>query len=379
MAVSKLLSLTRDILILLPEYIHNIEDYTNFSSTCRTLRDFMSTAQPNQILRLAAAQSSTFFRPSPHFLVTATARELGHWARESSANEAVLAARLEDGIDGLFDLVLKHCGLTMERIREMHLQRFSIINPVTDVIDKCVGDQWYSTPDFWNGGVDDAYTIQSDPPTSLFHLALYGELFGPDFEIFLTPSDPNARRLSMETRLEFIKYCIPDWSTWSADSARGVEMPDGSIDPRRAVKASGPYTGGGESVDEQNNLALVWVLQSSRWRPHWQAIRARAKVTDFQSDFKESWWPVPDDDDDEQDWRQRLLESVMVCQGLRGLGMMRPDLQDVWIEKIRAWREMIGSLEREPERIKVGTQATYGYPFLLGDLSICSTGYVVGT
>jgi len=377
MACSTLLSLPRDILILLPDYIHNIEDYTNLSSTCTVLRDCMNTASPGTILRLAAAQSTTFFRPSPHFLVTATARELGNWARESTTNEAVLATRLEDGVDGLLDLSLKHCGLTMERIRQLHLQRFSIINPVTDLIDKCVGSQWYATPDFWNGGADDAYTIYADPPATFFHLALYGELFGPDFEAFLDSSERSARRLSVETRLECIKYCVPDYATSDCqERACDVYMPDGQIDPRRAVKQTGPYAEGAGPLRDQNNIALVWVIQSSRWKPHWRAMRARAGITDFQSDFTDNWWYDPDD---EQDWRQRMLEAIMICQGLDGLGMIRPDLQDIWVEKIKGWKEKIASLEKEPEWTKVGRQATLEYPFLLGDLRICGTGYVCGT
>lgn len=377
MAPPPFLSLPRDVLILLPDYIHNIEDYMNLSSTCTALRDCMRTASPQNILRLAAVQSSTFFRPSPHFLVTATARELGHWARQSQANEDELATRLEEGIDGLLALALQHCGLTMDRIRQLHLQRFSIINPVTDVIDKCVGAQWYALPNFWDGGAGDAYTIASDPPATLFHLALYGELFGPDFEAYLDPAGQSVRRLSVETRLEFVKYCIPDCATYDCqDDAWDVLMPGGSIDPRRAVKDTGPYSKSTDLPYEQNNVALVWVLKSTRWRPHWREMRARAGVTDFQSDFEDGWWYDPDD---EQDWRQRMLEAVMVCQGLEGLGMMRPGLQDDWIEKTRTWRERIASFEKEPEWIKVGRQATLEYPFLLGDLRICGTGYVCGT
>lgn len=377
MTCSTLLSLPRDILILLPDYIHNIEDYTNLSSTCTALRDCMGTASPRTILHLAAAQSTTFFRPSPHFLVTAPARELGNWARESAANESELATRLEDGVDGLLDLSLNHCGLTMERIRQLHLQRFSIINPVTDLIDKCVGSQWYATPDFWNGGADDAYTIYADPPAALFHLAVYGELFGPDFEAFLDPAGQSARRLSVDTRLEFIKYCVPDYASYGCqESASDVRMPDGQIDSRRAVKQTGPYAEGAEARLDQNNIALVWVIQSSRWKPHWRDMRAKAGITNFQSDFADHWWYDPDDD---QDWKQRMLEAIMICQGLDGLGMIRPGLQDAWVEKIRGWREKIAGLEKEPEWTKVGRQATLEYPFLLGDLRICGTGYVCGT
>lgn len=377
MSCSSLLSLPKDILIILPDYIHNIEDYTNFSSTCKALRECMSNTSPRTILRLAAAQSTTFFRPSPHFLAAATARELGHWARKSAANEAELATRLEDGVDGLLDLALKRCGLTMDRIRQLHLQRFSIINPITDLIDTCVGVQWYKTPNFWAGGVDDAYTIDSDPPATLFHLALYGELFGPDFEAFLEPASQSARRLSVDTRLDFIKYCVPDWSCYSGqERARNLRMPDGRLDPRRTVKQTGPYAEGAEESDIQNNIALEWLIQSSRWKPHWQEMRAKAGITDFQSPLPGGWdFPTYD----EQDWRQRMLEATMVCQGLEGLGMIRPDLQDAWVEKTRIWRERIASLEQEPGWTKVGTRATLEYPFLLGDLRVCSTGFVMGT
>jgi hypothetical protein len=117
-------------------------------------------------------------------------------------------------------------------------------------------------------------------------------------------------------------------------------------------------------------------MQSSRWEPHWRDMRAKADIADFQSDFTDHWWYDPDD---EQDWRQRMLEAIMICQELDGLGMIRPGLQDAWVEKIREWWGKIASLEKKPEWNKVGRQATLEYPFLLGDLRICGTGYVCGT
>lgn len=156
MECQHILSLPWDILISLPKYLCNIEDYTSLSSTCRTMRKCMATATPNTVLRLAAAQTKVFFRPSPFFLVAGTARELGDWARLNGANEKELADKMEGGIEALMSLALKHCGLTTQRIRELHLKRFSILNPTENIIDQCVGRQWYATPDFWSGGVDDA-------------------------------------------------------------------------------------------------------------------------------------------------------------------------------------------------------------------------------
>lgn len=167
--MATLKSLPKDILVLLPDYLHNIEDYANLSSTCRKLRECMQTALPNTFLRLAVAQSRIFFRPSPHFLFAATARELGDWARESDANEQELAERCPGGVAALLDLALDYCGITMERIRELHQLRFDIINPVTDIIDRCVGAQWYDQEDFWNT-VEDAYTVSLAVDSLMFLL-----------------------------------------------------------------------------------------------------------------------------------------------------------------------------------------------------------------
>ena len=368
-----LLSLPPDILILLPEHLHNIEDYTNLSSTCKTLRECMKTATPNTILRLAAAQSTTFFRPSPLFLAAATAKQLGNWARQSEANERVLASKLEEGNDALLDLAVEHCGLTMVRIRELHLMRFSIINPVTDIIDQCVGQQWYSTPNFWNGGVSDAYTIHSEPHATLFHLAIYGELFGPDLEALLD-QDMSARRLGVSTRIQFIKYCIPDFATTCEGQYGGVSTR--SSDLRWLVKPTGPYKpdeNGWSGPRENHNQALAWTIKSSRWRPHWKRMREKAGP-DFEKNFQDDWWFV-ENEHRERDWRQRMWENVMICQGLDGLAQLRPSLQDAWIPKVKEWRERISRLEREPDVFRIGRQATLQYPFLLGDLRVCAGGY----
>lgn len=334
----------------------------------------MSAATPNTTLRLAAAQRRIFFRPDPLFLLMATAKELGNWARISDSNEQEFAIACQGSNEGLLQLAMQHSGLTMERIRELYLARFAIINPVTDIIDKCVGKQWLSTVNFWDGGVSDAYTIHADASDTFFHLAIYGELFSPDLEAILK-QDRESRRLRVDTRLEFIKYCVPD---------SGCE--EESEDPRRNVKAVGPYASeNGRYVKwpNNNNIALTWTLRSSRWKPHWREIRSQA-APDFQGNFDDGWWYVPDEAWEEEegtarDWRQAMWENVMICQGLEGMGMMRPTLRHLWVDKARTWKEQISKLEKEPELTKVGRQATLESPYLLGDLRICVSGYVLGT
>lgn len=373
---SSLISLPNDILVLLPDYLRNIEDFTNLAATCRALRACSQNATPRTILRLAAAQDRIFFRPAPYFLVAATARELGHWARRSKANEHELASKLENGIDALMDLALQHCGISTERLRELYEMRFTIINPIYDMIDKCVGHQWYAHEDFWNGGVSDAYTIDSEPTESFWHLVIYGELFAPDFDAFLDASI-NSRRLSVGTRLEYIKYCVHDFATTCLEE-RDNKLSDGTVDPRRAFKRTGPYSRDAEgriASFKQHNIALTWVICSSRWRPHWKAMRALVGP-DFQDGFDDGWWYDPEG---EQDWRQRMWENLMVCQGLQGMEMMRPGLRGRWVEQVETWREKIARMEREPTTVEIGRQATLESPYLLGDLRVCASGYVGGS
>lgn len=49
------------------------------------------------------------------------------------------------------------------------------------------------------------------------------------------------------------------------------------------------------------------------------------------------------------------------------------------LDKVRDWKDKIANLDKPPEAMKVGRQTTYDFPFLLGDLRICGSGYVSGT
>ena len=370
-----ILSLPPELILALAAHLHDIEDFMNLSSTCRTLHSCLGFTAPRIIFRLADSASRIFFRPSPHFLVAAVARQMGAWASRSDENALALRDACRGGMPSLMDLCLAHAeGLTMQRLRELHELRFSTINPVVDLIDRCVGQQWYNTPDFWYGGVDDAYTVDSDPPANFFHLAIYGGLFGHAFDaLLLDPSSPSAMasatRLAadVDTRLEFIKYCIPDPACYATQSGvPDVTLPDGTIDPRRACQAIGPYRSldplapaqAYHLTDEHGNqLAVLHLLQSSRWAPSWTAVRA-AVGGDF-----------------DVEWKQRLWEMVLWCQGLEGMDMIRPRGVEKWAERLCAWRKGIERMEREPGMVRVGREETYEYPWLLGDLMICYIGY----
>ena len=356
-----LVSLPQDILLSLPLYLRDIEDFVNLTSTCRVLSSLSVNTSPRVILHLAAAASRVFFRPSPHFLAAATARQLSQWASLSPANTNELRDAFRGGMQGVLDLALQHAGLSMARIRELYEMRFATINPVVDLIDKCVGQQWALTPNFWYGGVDDAATIDADASETFFHLVTYGELFGPALEVFLeTGVVPEVA--GVEMRLEYIKYCVPQWECWIYMSR--LQQRDGAVDPRRQVLPVGPYAPFGKyeeiwanppDFNEHGNQdGLFHLLKSARWNPPWKEVRA-AVGGDFDIEWKqEIWW------------------TIVTCQGLQGMEMIRPGNLDPWRERLATWRAKIEAMDSQPGRIRIHKQETYIYPDIRGDLFVLS-------
>ena len=394
---ASLLTLPQELLLLIPDYLHDLEDHMSLSSTCRLLRNCLESTSPHIILRLAAASSRTFFRPSPHFLVAATARQLGEWASGSLDNISSLQKSIRQGVKGLLDLAVQHCSLSMPDIRDLHAQRFATINPVTDLIDLSVGEQWYSTPNFWHGAVEDAYTIDVDPPETLFHLVIYGELFGPALNEYVESHGQNVSSLltDINIRLDYVKYCIPDWASYSCQtSAAGVRRDDRTIDPRRAVEPIGPYlpftnrnTAMQNFTEKSSQIGLRHMLQSPRWNPPWAALRQ----TLGGPDFLPASWKRDFSGDAQITWRQHLWESVVWYQGMDSMKLLRAygwgtvggkegreglgGMKAVKA-KLAQLRARIEKMETMPKVITVGRQKTYEFPFLRGDLNICVSGYV---
>jgi hypothetical protein len=85
---------------------------------------------------------------------------LGNWASKSQQNEEILVKAFQDGVGGLFRLCVEKCGVTLERIREVHRMRSEIMGPVLEVIYETIekgGDsRWESSTRAWNGTWEDA-------------------------------------------------------------------------------------------------------------------------------------------------------------------------------------------------------------------------------
>lgn len=295
MAPRTLLDLPDELLLQLPMYMYNIEDFKNASSACRRLRAVFADTLPKTILRLASSSAPTFFSPHPDFLVLAVARQIATWALASDAEREARAERLveafREGTKGILALSLQDdvegVGLTMDDIRRMYEARFNIINPLNKRIDAMIGNDWYDQPDFWYGGVEDAFTLYADVPSAIFQLLTYGEMFGSTMASYLQPCDKRKPGLGIETRIEFVKYCIPD-SICGGNSNRH----DGF-----QVLPVGPYAEGGKADGNQTALAhLVGgaMFDGILWRRAWRRVLIAAGTEENE----DGTWP--------QSWIERI-------------------------------------------------------------------------
>ncbi|KAL1593712.1 hypothetical protein SLS60_010444 [Paraconiothyrium brasiliense] len=295
MAPPKLLNLPDELLLQLPLYMHNIEDFKNTSSTCKRLRNVFADTLPKTILHLASRSAPTFFSPHPHFLVLAVARQIAAWAVVVAAEREARVARLVEafhgGMKGVLSLALSDdaegVGLTMEDIRKMYELRFSIINPLNATIDAMIGSQWYQQPNFWNGGADDAFTLYTDVSSATFQFLIYGELFGGTMSSFLMPSSNRKPALDTDTRIEFIKYCIPDWSCG----------PNHGRHDGFKLLSVGPYAEGAEDSPYADNLegnqtALAHLVGGAMFRGTlWKRAWRRVLIAAGMEKNEDGKWP----------------------------------------------------------------------------------------
>ena len=186
-------------------------------------------------------------------------------------------------MSGLLELCLTEasCGLTIARVRELYELRMSTINPVTDLIDKCIGIQWYATPNFWHGGASDAYTLHSDPSETFFHLCIYGELFGEAMDQCVTTGTV-PKYAQPANRMAFVKYCIAGLRDGADENGLGR--------PRH------------EWTDSM--LSLEWLLKSHKFNRVWSEVSKQLSSTlelgrvfwdgdDFEAEMRYDYGSAP--------------------------------------------------------------------------------------
>nr|GAT49266.1 predicted protein [Mycena chlorophos] len=197
-------SLPPELLMKLPYFLDSIEDLLTLSSMSRTLYRTCANPPPKVISQLAANSGRVFFRPHPHLLIAATARELADWAVQSHENRVRLEESMHGGITTLLELAIDVVGLTMEDIRRLWRFKFNVLNPLDRQLDLAAGP-----------ATESPITVCNDPETTLVSWVIYGELFHHSVELGYTPNDLLVNRpqpLSSITRYKWFAYCLPDFN-----------------------------------------------------------------------------------------------------------------------------------------------------------------------
>jgi hypothetical protein len=196
------------IVSLLPAYLADIEDWIYLGSVCRSIRsELLEATTPHQHLQLAYASRRLFYRPNPGFLFVHLAKALSTWSSYSQANLLRFIEAVWLGHEAVLELAVSIpqvallAGWNQGKPRELWEWRIRVVNPLVDLLDKCVGEQWQAQEQFWDQ--PDAFTLEADPPALLFHLIMYGEMFGDAWReaIWAAHEADKGRREDTENQL----------------------------------------------------------------------------------------------------------------------------------------------------------------------------------
>lgn len=118
---------------------------------------------------------------------------------------------MQENVYTLLALCIEKAQLTIDDVRRLHASRFSLINLVSDMIDRCAGagPTWNHIPEFWHGNESIPTTVYIEPTRSLFQFVIYGELFTSSMRTFI---EPNSKLpwFDQDFRMDYIIYCILD-------------------------------------------------------------------------------------------------------------------------------------------------------------------------
>ncbi|KAJ7213724.1 hypothetical protein B0H12DRAFT_1242252 [Mycena haematopus] len=196
-------TLPPELLLDLPQHLHSIEDLYSLFSTCRTLYRACADPSPQIVLRLAADSGRIFFRPHPHLLLAATARQLADWAVEQNHHRYLLELAIHGGVERLFELAIDVSGLSMDDIRRLYTYKCDVLNPLNRRLDLTAGP---ASCDFM--------TVCNDPETALLSWVIHGELFHHSLELAYLPF-PQYKPLSSIIRYKWFVYCMPDENSFN--------------------------------------------------------------------------------------------------------------------------------------------------------------------
>jgi len=162
----------------------------------------------------------------------------------------------------------------------------------------------------------------------------------------------------LQVRLDYVKYCIPDWSC--KGGYKGIEVLD-----------VGPYAPGRLNVEPPpaDQASLAHILRCSRWRRLWEPVTS-------------SEGPILS-----EEWKHKLWKEAVQIQGLAGMEVVT--LKDgsgvrKWSHRLRELREKIHRLSEKdkPKAVLVGevaVEVSENVPDFYREMYLCNRKLAMGT
>jgi len=204
----KLIELPSELILLLPPFLHSIDDLYSLLQTCRTLYQHYADSRVALPPIFAKRDGQRVLPPHPHLLLSGTARQIADWAVESKANRHELLQTLPGRMEGLLSLAERVTRLSLADLRELYRIHNEFINPLYRRVDAICGQEYVrrSARDEAEDE-EDLMTICGDVTQSLYSFIIYCELFHHNVDALL---DTTILPLSPRTRRDFLGYCMPD-------------------------------------------------------------------------------------------------------------------------------------------------------------------------
>ena len=150
----------------------------------------------------------------------------------------------------------------------------------------------------------------------------------------------NIPRFDRATRVEFIKYCVPDWV-----------CQEGSAD--LAILPTGPYRKGRAEKVEGDQVALRYIVRCGRWKRMWRVVTDQIGP-DFEDERRAKMW-----------W------NAIMALGLEGMELVTLEdkngrlkthgLSDKWSRRLRTIYDQVQALDEESLAL-CGTQEFWMRP-----------------
>lgn len=117
------------------------------------------------------------------YLLSLIAGAYAPWLALSSINRRAFKDACPALPDSLLDIAADHPVLVNRssfslEVLQKTVSRKEIVVGLSDLVDRCVGAQWHAIPDFWDGGAEDAATLEAEVDGAIWQMLVYGELFG---------------------------------------------------------------------------------------------------------------------------------------------------------------------------------------------------------